>query len=155
MAGRKFEGGPEFSKWLKKLRDVQGRGVILGKLDDFILGNQCDLWPVGEKVYEMRITASGSDCVFPTRNLPAYMCSCGLEPERRRTKDVAKAKRLYRANWGENRWQKQKSKYEPYDAAEFLDTAEDVEAYIGEALRSGDKRRIKRFAIATIKRASA
>jgi DNA-binding phage protein len=49
---------------------------------------------------------------------------------------------------------KAKVKLEPYDAAEFLDTAEDVEAYIGEALRSGDKRRID-LALETIKRVSA
>jgi putative addiction module killer protein len=55
VAARRLVRRPEFAKWLKKLRDVQGRGVILGKLDDFILGKPCDLWPIGEKVYELRI----------------------------------------------------------------------------------------------------
>jgi hypothetical protein len=53
----------------------------------------------------------------------------------------------------EQRVAKKKVKLEPYDAAEFLDTAELVTAYLGEALRSGDQRRID-LALGAIQRAS-
>jgi len=44
-----------FLKWLKKLKDIQGKVSILRRIDRIKSGNFGDYKHVGDKVYELRI----------------------------------------------------------------------------------------------------
>jgi putative addiction module killer protein len=46
---------PEFGTWLRGLRDHQGRGRILKRLQRLARGNAGDVQPVGEGVSELRL----------------------------------------------------------------------------------------------------
>jgi putative addiction module killer protein len=44
-----------FRKWLKKLRNTVGKGLILARIDRLEEGNPGDWGPVGDGLFEMRI----------------------------------------------------------------------------------------------------
>jgi len=44
-----------FDKWLRRLRDAQGKARVLVRIRRLALGNPGDVKPVGEGVSEMRI----------------------------------------------------------------------------------------------------
>jgi putative addiction module killer protein len=44
-----------FRKWLKKLRDMAGKGLILARIDRLEEGHPGDWVPVGDGLFEMRI----------------------------------------------------------------------------------------------------
>jgi putative addiction module killer protein len=44
-----------FDKWLKRLRDIRGRAIILSRIERLASGNPGDVKPVGDGVSEMRI----------------------------------------------------------------------------------------------------
>ncbi len=45
-----------FEKWFKKLKDIKAKAKILARLKRVELGNLGDCKPVGNKVFELRIT---------------------------------------------------------------------------------------------------
>ena len=45
----------DFNRWLKRLRDQQGRAIIVGRIKRLALGLAGDMRPIGQGLSEMRI----------------------------------------------------------------------------------------------------
>lgn len=56
---------PEFSGWLKDLRDIRARAKVISRIDRLALGNPGDVAPVGEGVSELKINyGPGLSCLL-------------------------------------------------------------------------------------------
>lgn len=68
----------EFADWLSGLKDVQGRGRILKRLDRVAKGNFGDVEPVGEGVSELRFMfGPGYRVYFVQRGETIIVLLCG------------------------------------------------------------------------------
>ena len=89
-----------FSRWLRGLRDRQGRRAILLRIQRMALGNMGDTKPVGRGVKELRIfSGPGYRVYFVKLGTKVYLLLCGGDKSTQ-AKDIAKAKRLL-ADWSE------------------------------------------------------
>jgi len=83
-----------FSKWLKKLKDIQGKVSILRRIERTKSGNFGDHKPVGDTVYELRITVGPGYRVYYTlKNDELVMLLIGGNKSSQNN-DIAKAKQL-------------------------------------------------------------
>ena len=68
----------QFADWLADLKDVQGRGRILKRLDRVAKGNFGDVEPVGEGVSELRFMfGPGYRIYFVQRGETIIVLLCG------------------------------------------------------------------------------
>ena len=85
---------PEFSSWLKELRDIRARAKIVARIDRLVLGNPGDVAPVGSGVSEMRIHyGPGYRVYFSQRGAEIVVLLCGGD-KGSQVSDIAMAKRL-------------------------------------------------------------
>lgn len=67
-----------FSEWLAGLADVEGKGLILARIEAAKLGNFGDCEPVGEGVSEMRVHfGPGYRVYFMREGYVLYLLLCG------------------------------------------------------------------------------
>lgn len=85
---------PDFSNWLRKIRDRQALARILSRIDRLALGNAGDVKPVGEGVSEMRVDyGPGYRVYFQQRGNVLVILLCGGD-KRTQQADIARAKAL-------------------------------------------------------------
>lgn len=85
----------EFTKWLKRLKDVDARAHILVRIQRLSLtGNFGDAKPIGDGVFEMRINCGpGYRLYYALRDVELVLLLLGGDKSSQR-KDIEKAKRL-------------------------------------------------------------
>jgi putative addiction module killer protein len=85
----------DFNRWLKRLRDQQGRAIILGRIKRLAAGLGGDVGPVGEGVSELRIHfGPGYRVYFKRLGASIVLLHGGDKSSQQR--DIAKAQRLAR-----------------------------------------------------------
>ena len=83
-----------FSKWLKKLKDIQGKVSILRRIERTKSGNFGDHKSIGDMVYELRVTVGPGYRVYYTlKNDELVMLLVGGDKSSQNS-DIAKAKQL-------------------------------------------------------------
>ncbi len=81
-----------FLKWLKKLKDIQGKVSILRRIDRIKSGNFGDYKHVGDRVYELRIkTGPGYRIYYTMRDEVVVILLIGGDKSSQNN-DIAKAK---------------------------------------------------------------
>lgn len=89
-----------FAKWLRGLRDVQGRARIQMRLDRIERGLFGDVKPVGEGVSELRIdTGPGYRIFFIQRGQVTVILLCGGD-KGTQSRDIS-ATKMMAADWKE------------------------------------------------------
>ncbi len=85
----------EFAKWLKRLRDVDGRAHINMRLRRISLtGNLGDAKPVGDGVYELRVSyGPGYRVYYSQRGKEILLLLIGGDKSSQQ-KDIEKAKKI-------------------------------------------------------------
>lgn len=94
--GQKFslEQSDDFVRWLKKLRDINGRARILKRLRRLSDGQFGDCQPVGEGVHELRMFfGPGYRVYFMRRGDTVILLLAGGDKDSQ-TGDIARAKAL-------------------------------------------------------------
>jgi len=80
-----------FSRWLRGLRDRQGRRAILLRIQRMALGNMGDTKPVGRGVKELRIfSGPGYRVYFVKLGTKVYLLLCGGDKSSQQA-DIARA----------------------------------------------------------------
>lgn len=88
----------DFDRWLHKLKDRQGRLRILSRLDRLAHGNSGDAKPVGQGVFELRLTyGPGYRIYYTQRSNRVVLLLCGGDKSTQRS-DISKAQQLA-ADW--------------------------------------------------------
>jgi putative addiction module killer protein len=88
---------PEFSSWLKRLRDAKGKARILDRLASAGNGNFGDCEPVGEGVSEMRVhVGPGYRVYFTRRGTTIYVLLVGGDKSTQ-SRDIVRAKEIARS----------------------------------------------------------
>lgn len=88
---------PEFSSWIRALRDAKGRARILDRLVSAQRGNFGDCEPVGEGVSEMRVhVGPGYRVYFTRRGQTVYLLLVGGDKSSQ-SRDIARAKEIARS----------------------------------------------------------
>ena len=89
------DGSAPFSKWLDKLKDGRGRGVIRTRLARIRLGNMGDCKPVGEGVFELRVDfGPGYRVYFGQEGDTLVILLCGGD-KGTQDQDIQKAKKYW------------------------------------------------------------
>jgi putative addiction module killer protein len=83
-----------FSKWLLKLKDIQGKVSVLRRIDRVKSGNFGDHKPVGDGVSELRITIGAGYRVYYTQKEEEIVILLIGGDKSTQSKDIAKAKQL-------------------------------------------------------------
>jgi len=86
-----------FSKWLKKLKDIQGKVSIIRRIDRMRLGNLGNFGDhkfVGENISELRITVGPGYRVYYTRKDDEIIILLTGGDKSTQTADIAKAKQI-------------------------------------------------------------
>ena len=83
-----------FSKWLKKLKDIQGKVSIIRRIDRMRLGNFGDHKSVGENISELRITVGPGYRVYYTRKDDEIIILLIGGDKSTQREDIAKAKQI-------------------------------------------------------------
>lgn len=88
----------DFDRWLRKLKDRQGRLRILSRIDRLAHGNAGDIKAVGQGVLELRLThGPGYRIYYAHRGNRVVLLLCGGDKSTR-TNDITKAHHLA-AQW--------------------------------------------------------
>ena len=91
---------PDFVKWIRQLRDREGRNAVLVRIGRLIDGHAGDAAPVGEGVSELRIHKSpGYRVYFQRRGDTLLLLLCGGDKDSQ-DRDIVKAKQIA-ATWEE------------------------------------------------------
>lgn len=85
-----------FSKWLGKLKDVQGKVSILRRLDRIKEGNFGDYKSINNHISELRITTGAGYRVYYTKHNDEIVLLLIGGDKSTQSKDIAKAKQLYK-----------------------------------------------------------
>jgi putative addiction module killer protein len=84
----------DFDKWLRKLRDKQGKLRILERIDRLAHGNPGDVKPVGQGISELRLAYGPGYRVYYLRDGDVLiLLLCGGD-KTTQTKDIQKAHEL-------------------------------------------------------------
>ena len=83
-----------FSKWLKKLKDVQGKVSIVRRIDRMKQGNFGDHKSVGDSVGELRFTIGPGYRVYYTKKDNQIVILLIGGDKSTQAEDIAKAKQL-------------------------------------------------------------
>ena len=83
-----------FSKWLHKLKDIQGKVAIIRRIERIKSGNFGDSKSVGDEVFELRITTGPAYRVYYTKRDEAVVILLVGGDKSTQSKDIAKAKQL-------------------------------------------------------------
>lgn len=85
---------PEFAGWLRRLRDINARGIIVRRIRRLAAGNPGDAKGVGEGVSELRIDyGPGYRVYFVRRGETLIMLLCGGDKDSQ-VRDISRAKAL-------------------------------------------------------------
>ncbi|MGC5628103.1 type II toxin-antitoxin system RelE/ParE family toxin [Georgenia sp. Z1344] len=85
---------PDFDRWLRKLKDRQGRLRILSRIDRLAHGNPGDAKAVGGGVLELRLTyGPGYRVYYAQRGTRVVLLLCGGDKSTQQS-DIAKAHQL-------------------------------------------------------------
>jgi len=130
-----------YAAWFAGLRDRQARARITARIRRLSLGNPGDVKPVGGRVSEMRIDwGPGYRVYFTRRGDVVVILLCGGD-KRTQDRDIARAIELARDGWiGEDIMARRTRRW---DAAETLNTKEDIAAYLDAVLEDGDPELLK------------
>lgn len=91
----KFKTTKNFDSWIQKLRDPQGRAIIVQRLDRATQGNFGDVAPVGNGISEMRINfGPGYRVYFARDGEVVYVLLCGGN-KRSQPRDIDLAKKIW------------------------------------------------------------
>jgi len=83
-----------FSKWLKKLKALQGKVAIIRRIDRMKLGNFGDHKSVGEGISELRITVGPGYRVYYTKKEDEIIILLIGGDKSTQSADILKAKQL-------------------------------------------------------------
>jgi len=83
-----------FSKWLRKLKDIQGKVTILRRIKRIKEGNFGDYKSIGDNIYELRITVGAGYRVYYTQRGDEIIILLLGGDKSTQSKDIAKAKKL-------------------------------------------------------------
>jgi putative addiction module killer protein len=83
----------DFERWLKRLRDQQGRAIILGRIKRLVVGLAGDVRSIGQGLSEMRIDFGPGYRVYYTRVGGDIVLLCGGDKGTQK-RDIAKARQL-------------------------------------------------------------
>lgn len=83
-----------FSKWLYKLKDVQGKVSIIRRIERIKSGNFGDSKSVGDEIFELRITAGPGYRVYYTKRGDEIVILLIGGDKSTQSKDIAKAKHI-------------------------------------------------------------
>jgi putative addiction module killer protein len=87
---------PEFSDWLRDLRDIRARAKVITRLDRLATGNAGDVRPVGEGISELRINyGPGYRVYYVQRGQEYVLLLCGGDKSSQDA-DINAAKKLAR-----------------------------------------------------------
>ena len=87
---------PQFSGWLRELRDIRARAKIITRLDRLAAGNVGDVRPVGEGISELRINyGPGYRVYYVQRGQEYVLLLCGGDKSSQDA-DINAAKKLAR-----------------------------------------------------------
>ncbi|XVX19215.1 type II toxin-antitoxin system RelE/ParE family toxin [Actinomycetota bacterium] len=88
----------DFDRWLRKLKDRQGRLRILSRIDRLAHGNPGDTKPVGHGVSELRLTyGPGYRIYYTQRGTRIVLLLCGGDKSTQ-SSDITRAHQLA-ADW--------------------------------------------------------
>jgi len=83
-----------FSKWLLKLKDIQGKVSVLRRIDRVKSGNFGDYKAVGDGVLELRITTGAGYRVYYTQEGDKIIILLIGGDKSTQSRDIEKAKQL-------------------------------------------------------------
>ena len=83
-----------FTKWLTKLKDIQGKVAILRRLDRVKEGNFGDYKPLGDEVSELRVTIGAGYRVYYTKVGDDIVILLVGGDKSSQSKDIEKAKKI-------------------------------------------------------------
>jgi len=83
-----------FTRWLTKLKDIQGKVAILRRIDRVKEGNFGDYKPVGNEVSELRIKVGAGYRVYYTKVKDEIVILLVGGDKSSQSKDIEKAKRI-------------------------------------------------------------
>ena len=83
-----------FSKWLYKLKDIQGKVSILRRVDRMKKGNFGDFKSIGDGIYELRFTIGPGYRVYYTQKGDEIIILLVGGDKSTQSKDIEKAKEL-------------------------------------------------------------
>ena len=81
-----------FSKWLTKLKDIQGKVTILRRIERIKKGNFGDHKPISHDLWELRITVGAGYRVYYTKRGEAIVILLLGGDKSTQSRDIAKAK---------------------------------------------------------------
>lgn len=97
------DGRCPFNDWLLALRDVHARARIRARIARVREGNFGDAKPIGEGVHELRVHhGPGYRIYFGRQGRAVVVLLCGGD-KRTQPRDIARAKRYWRAHRNANR----------------------------------------------------
>ena len=83
-----------FSKWLRKLKDIQGKVAVLRRIDRMKLGNFGDHKSIGENISELRITTGPGYRVYYTIQNEEIVILLIAGDKSTQSDDIKKAKQI-------------------------------------------------------------
>ncbi|MCK9473548.1 type II toxin-antitoxin system RelE/ParE family toxin [Sulfurimonas sp.] len=83
-----------FSKWLHKLKDLQGKVSIIRRVERIKSGNFGDSKSVGNEIFELRITTGPGYRVYYTKKGDEIIILLIGGDKSTQSKDIAKAKHI-------------------------------------------------------------
>ena len=83
-----------FSKWLRKLKDIQGKVSIIRRIDRMKIGNFGDYKPLGDGVSELKITTGPGYRVYYTKRGDEIIILLIGGDKSTQSTDIVKAKQL-------------------------------------------------------------
>lgn len=83
-----------FSKWLSKLKDIQGKVSIIRRVDRIKLGNFGDYKSLGDNVSELRITVGAGYRVYYTKHKEEIIILLVGGDKSTQANDILKAKSM-------------------------------------------------------------
>jgi putative addiction module killer protein len=96
------EGRSPFAEWLEELGDKQVRARVLTRINRVRASNFGDCKPVGEGVWELRMTfGAGYRIYFAREGQTVVLLLCGGD-KGSQNKDIDRAKRYWKDYWSGN-----------------------------------------------------